>query len=177
MDHPAASAPSPAPFISRSLFVFSLLYGGLVVLAGVLGTKLASLGHWPLLGDLAVESGIFAFLLLVVLSSAVAELHGKDTANRLVRYGFIPLIVSMLLLTFVIHMVPPAPFWDDQEAFARLLGQGARMQFAGKRSTRSCSSRSRSPVRTCRWFRSWKARSFPSWSCRRSWCRPSSGSS
>ena len=28
-------------------------------------------------------------------------------------------------------MVPPAPFWNDQEAFARLLGQGARMQFAG----------------------------------------------
>jgi uncharacterized integral membrane protein (TIGR00697 family) len=117
--------------ITRSLFVFSLLYGGLVVLAGVLGTKLASLGHWPVLGDLAVESGIFAFLLLVVLSSAVAELHGKECANRLVRYGFIPLIVSMLLLTFVIHVVPPAAFWKDQEAFARLLGQGARMQFAG----------------------------------------------
>ncbi|HUD30829.1 MAG TPA: queuosine precursor transporter [Novosphingobium sp.] len=120
-----------APIITRSLFVFSLLYGGLVVLAGVLGTKLASLGHWPLLGDLAVESGIFAFLLLVVLSSAVAELHGKECANRLVRYGFIPLIVSMLLLTFVIHVVPPAAFWGDQEAYARLLGQGARMQFAG----------------------------------------------
>ncbi len=121
----------PAPVITRSLFVFSLLYGGLVVLAGVLGTKLASLGHWPVLGDLAVESGIFAFLLLVVLSSAIAELHGRDTANRLVRYGFIPLIVSMLLLTFVIHVVPPAAFWNDQEAYARLLGQGARMQFAG----------------------------------------------
>ncbi|MCT2398375.1 queuosine precursor transporter [Novosphingobium mangrovi (ex Huang et al. 2023)] len=124
-------ASAPAPVISRSLFVFSLLYGGLVVLAGVLGTKLASLGHWPMLGDLAVESGIFAFLLLVVLSSAVAELHGKNAANRLVRFGFIPLIVSMLLLTFVIRVVPPAPFWNDQEAFARLLGQGARMQFAG----------------------------------------------
>lgn len=124
-------ATAPAPVISRSLFVFSLLYGGLVVLAGVLGTKLASLGHWPVLGDLAVESGIFAFLLLVVLSSVVAELHGTNTANRLVRFGFIPLIVSMLLLTFVIRVVPPAPFWQDQEAFARLLGQGARMQFAG----------------------------------------------
>jgi queuosine precursor transporter len=117
--------------IPRSLFAFALLYGGLVVLAGVLGTKLASLGHWPLLGDLAVESGIFAFLLLVVLSSAVAELFGQDTANRLVRFGFIPLIVSMVLLTLVIHAVPPAPFWKDQDAFARLLGQGARMQFAG----------------------------------------------
>lgn len=117
--------------IPRSLFVFALLYGGLVVLAGVLGTKLASLGHWPLLGDLAVESGIFAFLLLVILSSATAELHGQALANRLVRYGFIPLVVSMLLLTLVIRVVPPAPFWHDQDAFARLLGQGARMQFAG----------------------------------------------
>ena len=129
MDQSPVSAPAPA--ITRSLFVFSLLYGGLVVLAGVLGTKLASLGHWPVLGGLAVESGIFAFLLLVVLSSAVAELHGRDVANRLVRFGFIPLIVSMTLLTFVIHIVPPAPFWHDQDAFARLLGQGARMQFAG----------------------------------------------
>ncbi len=119
------------PQIPRSLFAFSLLYGGLCVLAGVLGTKLASLGHWPLLGDLAVESGIFAFLLLVVMASAVAELFGQGVANTLVRFGFVPLIVSMLLLTLVIHVVPPAPFWHDQDAFSRLLGQGARMQFAG----------------------------------------------
>ena len=45
---------------------------------------------------LAVESGIFAFLLLVVTSSSVAELHGRATANRLVLIGFVPLIVSLL---------------------------------------------------------------------------------
>lgn len=122
---------TPAPAIPRSLFVFSLLYGGFVVLAGVMGTKLASLGRWPVVGDLAVESGIFAFLLLVVLSSAVAEQHGQDTAGRLVKYGFIPLIAAMVMLTIVIRLVPPAPFWGDQEAFQRLLGQGVRMQFAG----------------------------------------------
>lgn len=120
-----------APAIPRSLFALSLLYGGMCVLAGVLGVKLASLGTWPLLGDLAVESGIFAFLLLVVMASAVAELFGQDVANKLVRIGFVPLIVSMILLTVVIRIVPPAPFWTDQDAFARLLGQGARMQFAG----------------------------------------------
>jgi queuosine precursor transporter len=123
--------PASAPAIPRSLFAVSLLYGGMCVLAGVLGVKLASLGTWPLLGDLAVESGIFAFLLLVVMASAVAELFGQDVANRLVRFGFVPLIVSMILLTTVINVVPPAPFWTDQDAFARLLGQGARMQFAG----------------------------------------------
>ncbi len=119
------------PTIPRSLFVYSLLYGGLCVLAGVMGTKLASLGHWPVLGDLAVESGIFAFLFLVIISSAVAELFGQGMANRLVRFGFVPLIVSMVMLSIVIHAVPPASFWTDQEAFARLLGQGVRMQFAG----------------------------------------------
>lgn len=120
-----------APQIPLSLFAGALLYGGLCVLAGVLGTKIANLGTWPLLGPLAVESGIFAFLLLVVLSSAAAELHGTPTANRLVRFGFVPLITSMVLLEIVIHAIPPAPFWPDQPAFAHLLGQGARMQFAG----------------------------------------------
>ncbi|WDF73370.1 queuosine precursor transporter [Novosphingobium sp. KACC 22771] len=123
--------PKTAPNIPLSLFAGSLLYGGLCVLAGVLGTKIADLGTWPILGNLAVESGIFAFLILVVLGSATAELHGTATANRLVRFGFVPLIVSMVLLMIVIHAVPPAPFWPDQDAFAHLLGQGARMQFAG----------------------------------------------
>lgn len=134
MDRPAPpppSSPVAQPLVPRSLFAFSLLYGGLCVLAGVLGTKLASLGTWPIVGPLAVESGIFAFLMLVVIASAVAELFGRDMANRLVRFGFVPLIVSMVLLMLVIHVVPPAPFWTDQDAFARLLGQGARMQFAG----------------------------------------------
>lgn len=122
---------APAPAIPRALFVYSLLYGGLVCIAGVLGTKLASLGTWPVIGSLAVESGIFAFLVLVVLSSAVAELYGRDMANRLVRFGFIPLIVSMLLIQFVIHVVPPASFWDKQAAFEEILGQSSRMMLAG----------------------------------------------
>jgi len=117
--------------LPRALFVFSLLYGGLVVLAGVLGAKIASLGTWPVVGNLAVESGIFCFLMLVVLSSTTAELYGQKTANMLVRLGFIPLIVSMVLLTLVIHAVPPAAFWQGQQAFATVLGQGARMQLAG----------------------------------------------
>ncbi len=110
--------------MSRSLFIYSLVYGGLVVLAGVLGTKIAEIG------PLHVESGIFAFLLLVVLSSAVAELHGKDTADRLVRFGFIPLILSMALIWIVIRL-PAAPFWNSQEQFQAILGQGARLQLAG----------------------------------------------
>ena len=108
----------------RSLFIFSLVYGGLVCIAGVLGTKIAQLG------PLSVEAGIFAFLQLVILSSAVAELHGRAVADQLVRYGFIPLILSALLIRVVIEL-PHPEFWTQQEAFATLLGQSSRMMLAG----------------------------------------------
>ena len=91
----------PAPLISRSLFAFAIFYGGMVCIAGVLGNKQVALG------PLAVEAGIFAFLLLVVVSSAVAELHGRDTANRLVLIGFVPLLAS-LFLTLRVLAVPAA---------------------------------------------------------------------
>ncbi|MBN8849032.1 MULTISPECIES: queuosine precursor transporter [unclassified Sphingomonas] len=91
--------------IAPSLFAFSIFYGGMVCIAGVLGNKQVALG------PLAVEAGIFAFLLLVVTSSAVAELHGRAVANRLVRIGFVPLIVS-LLLTLAVLAVPASPAMD-----------------------------------------------------------------
>lgn len=135
MQTPFAAAPSVASplagTVPRSLFLFALIYGGMAVLAGVLGAKLADVGVWPVIGRMAVESGIFAFLLLIVLASAVNELHGTAVAQRMVRYGFVPLILSMILIRTVIDIVPPAPVWAYQHQFALILGQGARMQFAG----------------------------------------------
>jgi len=95
----------PAPAISRSLFAFAIFYGGMVCIAGVLGNKQVALG------PLAVEAGIFAFLMLVVTSSAVAELHSREMANKLVLIGFVPLIAS-LLLTLVVLGLPAAHDMD-----------------------------------------------------------------
>jgi queuosine precursor transporter len=105
------AAPAQPPL---SLFSFAIFYGGMVCIAGVLGNKQVTLGPvsqlGPLfgLGPLAVEAGIFAFLLLVVVSSAVAELHGRAAANQLVRIGFVPLVASILLSTLV-SALPPSP--------------------------------------------------------------------
>src|SRR3546814_18303937 len=86
----------------------------MVCIAGVLGNKQVSLGPvselGPLVGlpPLAVEAGIFAFLLLVITSSAVAELHGRAVANFLVLIGFVPLIFSILLALLLLAL-PSAP--------------------------------------------------------------------
>ena len=124
---PASGASStPAKPLAGSLFVFALVYGGMTVLAGVLGNKQVALG------PLAVEAGIFAFLMLVVMSSTVAELHGRETANRMVIIGFVPLIVSMALIGFVLAL-PAADDMDPErlEAFTTVLSQGPRLMGAG----------------------------------------------
>jgi hypothetical protein len=84
------------------------------------------------LGPLAVEAGIFAFLLLVVVSSAVAELHGRETANRLVRIGFVPLIAS-ILLSIVVLAAPAAPDMEParRDAFALIMGGTPRIWLGG----------------------------------------------
>ena len=116
----------PVAKISKGLFALSLLYGGMTVLAGVLGAKQVALG------PLAVEAGIFAFLLLVSLSSAVAELYGRPTANRLVRFGFIPLVTAIILSWLVIQLPTDEGMYEPaKEAFPIILGQSWRLMAAG----------------------------------------------
>ena len=125
-------SPTPihqTPAISRSLFVFSIFYGGMTCIAGVLGNKQVSLGPLSALGPvvglppLAIEAGIFAFLLLVVTSSAVAELHGRATANKLVLFGFVPLLVSILLTLIVLALPAAGEMGPDRlAAFNTMMG-------------------------------------------------------
>jgi len=117
---------STAPAIPRSLFVFSILYGGMVCMAGILGVKQVALG------PLAVEAGIFGFLILVVLSSAVADELGEKTATLLVRLGFIPLFVSAALIQLVLALPhDPGMYPPAIPAFPIVVGQGVRMMLAG----------------------------------------------
>jgi uncharacterized integral membrane protein (TIGR00697 family) len=126
------------PAIARSLFFLSIFYGGMVCIAGVLGNKQVSLG--PIseigtligVGPLAVEAGIFAFLLLVSVSSAVAELHGPDTAKRLVIFGFVPLVTSVVLTELVLSL-PASPSMEParRAAFTLMMGSTWRIWLGG----------------------------------------------
>ncbi|WP_324808281.1 queuosine precursor transporter [Sphingomonas sp. LY29] len=128
--HDQADAPRAATSalsaIPVALFAFATFYGGMTCIAGVLGAKQVALG------PLAVEAGIFPFLLLVALSSAVAELYGRGVADRLVRLGFIPLVTA-ILLTFIVLQLPTdeGMYEPAKEAFPIVLGQSWRLMAAG----------------------------------------------
>ena len=112
------------------LFVYTLVYGGMTVLAGVLAFKQVQL--YPT--ELAVEAGIFAFLLLVVISSTIAQLYGEKLANRIVWWGFLPLLLAALLMQLVLNL-PASPEMvgrpEDLSAFERVHATIWRVWAAG----------------------------------------------
>lgn len=117
---------SPTRVIAPSLLLFAILYGGMVPLGGILGAKQLALG------PLAVEAGIFPFLTLIAISSGIAELHGRDIADRLVRFGFIPLIVAIILAVFVLQLPTDEEMFEPAKAaFPIIIGQSWRMMVAG----------------------------------------------
>ena len=131
MSDTTTQSATPAIKMPLGLFVFTLLYGGMTVLAGVVAFKQVQLVPT----DLAVEAGIFAFLLLVVISSTIAQLYGKQLARRIVWWGFLPLGMSAAII-FLVLGLPPSPEMvdfrsEDLAAFERVLGQTPRIMLAG----------------------------------------------
>jgi queuosine precursor transporter len=117
---------APAPAFPRSLLLFAIFYGGMVPLGGFLGAKQVALG------PLAVEAGIFPFLTLIAVSSAIAEMHGREVANRLVRYGFVPLGIAILMAVLVLFLPTDSGMYEPaKEAFPIIVGQSWRMMAAG----------------------------------------------
>lgn len=112
-----ASPPVATPPIPRALFVYLLIYGGMTVLAGFLAVKQVMLGPT----GLGVEAGIFAFLVLVVLSSATAQLYGAPVANRLVVWGFLPLAISIVLILIVLRLPADPEMWPEGLAAFQLI--------------------------------------------------------
>ena len=117
---------SSSRVIAPSLLLFAILYGGMVPLGGFLGAKQVALG------PLAVEAGIFPFLTLIAISSGIAELHGRVVADRMVRLGFIPLVLAIVLALFVLQLPTDAGMYEPaKEAFPIIVGQSWRMMAAG----------------------------------------------
>src|SRR3546814_17346183 len=113
--------------VAPSLLLFAILYGGMVPLGGFLGAKQVSLG------SLAVEAGIFPFLTLIAISSGIAELHGRAVADKLVRLGFIPLVLAIVLTVFVLQPpTDPGIYEPATDPFPIIFGQGWRMMVAGR---------------------------------------------
>lgn len=91
------------------------VFCGLLLISNIGGTKLIQLG--PLITD----GGAFLFPLVYVIGDILSEVYGFRAARRVIYTGFG--LAALASMTFwVVQLAPPAPGYENQEAFAAVLG-------------------------------------------------------
>lgn len=103
---------------------------GLLLISNVGATKAIAFTTptaWP--GMIVTDGGAFLFPLTYVLGDVLAEVYGLRKARRAILIGFV--LAAIAALTFwLVSITPPAPGWDNQDAWAAVLGFVPRIVLA-----------------------------------------------
>lgn len=100
--------------------VLTGLFAGSLVIAAVLAGKIIAVGN------VFVPAGVLAYCVTFVCTDVINEIWGREKANQVVLAGFGTLVVCLVLIQLAL-LWPAAPFWNQQEAFAAVLGRTPRI--------------------------------------------------
>lgn len=81
------------------------------------------------LGPLAFPGAILIFPFSYIFGDILTEVYGYRASRRIVWCGFAAQ-VFMALTYWIIQLLPPAPFWQHQEAYVAILGAVPRIVLA-----------------------------------------------
>ena len=115
---PARHAPAEPAFARRPRTYFDVIlaaYCVILVLSNIGATKGVQFG--PVITD----GGFFLFPLAYVLGDVVSEVYGFRAARKAILTSFFFGAFSSLVFWIVI-VLPPAPFYENQSAFEAVLG-------------------------------------------------------
>ncbi len=113
--------------ISHRLLIITALFVTCLITANVIAVKMVSLGPFIL------PAAIFVFPLSYIVGDVLTEVYGYRWARRVIWLGFLCNLV-FVFFAWVGQILPPAPFWQGQEAYRSILGYAPRLlsaSFAG----------------------------------------------
>ena len=106
------------------LFMFAgILFATCLLISNILATKILMIGPW------AAPAGVLIFPIAYILNDVITEVWGFAKARLIIWTGFAVNVLAVLFFTMGI-VVPSAPFWQNQEAFATVLGNTPRIVVA-----------------------------------------------
>ena len=100
-----------------------MAFATLLVVANIIAGKLISVGMW------VVPVAVIAYPLTFLVTDTIAELYGRRVATRIVWVGF-AVNVLMVILIYLGKIIPPASFWEGQDAYNAILGSVPRIVLA-----------------------------------------------
>lgn len=106
------------------LIGFGSVYASLLVAANAAGAKIIAVG------SLAASATVFVYALTFLVTDIVSEVYGKKAAKKLVIYGFVSVILAVLIYQLAI-IAPPAPFFQNQSAYESVFGLTWRLLIGG----------------------------------------------
>jgi hypothetical protein len=97
-----------------------------LICANLIGPAKISQVELPLAGTLVFGAGVLFFPISYVFGDILTEVYGYARARRVIWAGFGGLAFASFMATVVVAL-PPAPFWNHQEAYEIAFGQAWRI--------------------------------------------------
>ena len=107
----------------KSFIILLSVFVGSITIASVLANKIINVF------GLFVPAGVLAYSMTFLMTDAISEIWGKETAKRTVFGGFIGLIAVLLLIQISL-VWPKAPFWKQEAAYQTIMGSTSRIIIA-----------------------------------------------
>ncbi|GIX48348.1 MAG: transporter [Candidatus Tectimicrobiota bacterium] len=115
---PATQAPS-SPWFVLLVAVFTTC----LITANIVAVKLV------VVFGLVTPAGIVVFPLSYICGDVLTEVYGYRQARRVIWLGFFCNLLAVLAI-WIGQILPPAPFWEGQAAYVRILGYTPRLLVA-----------------------------------------------
>lgn len=100
-----------------------------LVCSNLIGPAKVSQVDLPLAGAITFGAGVLFFPISYVFGDILTEVYGYARARRVIWAGFAGLAFASFM-AWVVVSLPPAPFWQNQEAYEIAFGSAWRVALA-----------------------------------------------
>jgi len=109
--------------VSYRLVIIAAIFVTCLITANTIAVKVISLGPFIL------PAAIIIFPLSYIFGDILTEVYGYRWARRVIWLGFFCNLI-FVIFAWVGQILPPAPFWELQEAYKSILGYARRLLVA-----------------------------------------------
>lgn len=115
MDNNTTNQIDPTKGHSKFFLYIAILFVAVLMVSNTVATKLFQLGPFFFTG------AIMIFPISYIFGDILTEVYGYRASRRIIWAGFASIIV-MSVVYYLVQLLPPAPFWPNQQAYEAILG-------------------------------------------------------
>lgn len=113
----------PITYKTNSYLIMFAIFIMCLIVANIIASKLIMIGRF------VVPVAVIVYPITFLITDITSEIWGTKATHRIVLSGFLVNLIMVVILWIAV-VIPPAQFWNGQEAFKQVLGGVARIVFA-----------------------------------------------